>query len=229
MKKVQEIIRPFLAIIIGALMLLYYLNYLQLREMGLVIGIMGVTFAAYYLAIGILEVVLGDKIPAIGRKVLTSISLSLIPFLLFLYSLFIMINNHDALGPTGWTLAILKMVAALAFIVMLMLSMFSKNKLAGRLGFLFAAIFVLALLADILFDFAGVPNALGNLDIIMTVIYILFVSMLMNALSKREEERGQEPAPAPAPAEQPKVEEPVEEQPAEEQPEEAPAEEPKEE
>ena len=228
MKKVQEIIRPFLAIIIGALMLLYYLNYLQLREMGLAIGIMGVTFAAYYLAIGILEVVLGDKLPAMARKVLSSIALSLIPLLLFFYSLFIMIQNHDALGPTGWTLAILKMVAALAFIVLLFISMFSRNKLAGRLGFLFAAIFVLALLADTLFDFAGVPNALGNLDIIMTVIYILFVSMLMNALSKREEERGQEPAPAPAPVEQPK-EEPAEQPAEEQQPEEAPEEEPKEE
>ena len=218
MKKVQEIIRPFIAIIIGALLLLYYLNYLRLSEMGLAIGIMGVTFAVYYLAFGILEVVLGDKIPAIGRKVLTSIGLSLIPLLLFFFSLLIMINNDGVLGPTGWTLAILKMIAALAFIVLLFISMFSKNKLAGRLGFLFAAIFVLALLADTLFDSAGVPCALGELDIIMTVIYILFVSMLMNALTKREEERSQESATVPAPAEQPAEEAPVEEAPAEEEP-----------
>ena len=48
-------------------------------------------------------------------------------------------------------------------------------------------IFVLVMLLNIVFDFAGNPIVLGNINIIGTVIYALFTVMLMNALAKKPE------------------------------------------
>ena len=61
MKKLQDIIRPFLAIILGALLFLVYLNYLQLQGATLAVGIIAVIFSAFYVALGILNIVLGNK------------------------------------------------------------------------------------------------------------------------------------------------------------------------
>ena len=70
MKKVSELIKPYITIIFGALLLLIYLNYLSFKEMALAIGIIAVVIASFSLVGGILFVVMGDKMNDTLKKYL---------------------------------------------------------------------------------------------------------------------------------------------------------------
>ena len=213
MKKVFEFIKPFLAIILGALMFLYFLNWLGYREGALAIGIIAVIFSSYYMALGILGVVLGDKLGKI-KKVLDIVAIGLFPLFMFVYFLIITISMAEYYGPNGWVLAITSMVGCLGMLVMYLLASLAENSAMKKLVSLFAAIFVLVLLLNILFDVQGNPNVLGNIDIILFVIYIIYSSMLFVSVAALSEKKA-EAAPA---EEEPKEETPVEEKPAEEEP-----------
>ena len=233
MKKLQDIIRPFLAIILGALLFLVYLNYLQaqLPEQAtmLAIGIVAVIFAAFYVAIGILNIVLGFKIQGTVKKVLDVCCVAMFPVLMFVSFLITAISSAQLFGPTSWVILIVMLFASIFLALMYGLAAFAPNKVLKRVSSLFGSFFVLALLLDILFDvITGFPNAIGDISMVHFAIYFIYVSMLLNSLGALEE--GQAAEPAPAQEEESAQEEPVqeEEQPAEEPAEEA-SEEPKEE
>ena len=190
MKKIGEFIKPFIAIIIGALLFLVYLNYLSFRGATLAIGIIGVAVSVYYLAIGILGVVLGDKFSKPVKRIFDLVSVILFPTFMFVVFLivFIIAVQGSALLPTGWVIAIASIVGALLMVVAYLLAFFIKNKVLARLSFLFSAIFVLALLLDILFV-NGAPIVLGNISILNTVIYLVYTFMLFNSFPKVEEKK----------------------------------------
>ena len=190
MKKIGELIKPFISIIFGALLFLVYLNYLSLSGSGLAIGIIGVTISVYYLAIGILGIVLGDKFSKPVKRIFDLVSAVLFPTFMFVVFLLVLINaaQAGALLPTGWVIAIASIAGALLMVVAYLLAFFIKNKVFARLAFLFAAIFVLALLLDILFV-NGAPIVLGNISILNTVIYLVYTFMLFNSFSKAEEKK----------------------------------------
>lgn len=228
MKKLQDIIRPFLAIILGALMFLVYLNYLQaqLPEQAtmLAIGIVAVIFAASYVVIGILNTVLGFKIQGTVKKVLDVCCVAMFPILMFVSFLIIAINSAQLFGPTSWVILIVMLFASIFLALMYGLAAFAPNKVLKRVASLFGSFFVLALLLDVLFDvITGFPNAIGDISMVHFAIYFIYVSMLLNSLGALEE------GPAAQPVEAPKEE--AQEEPAqvEEKPAEEPAEEPKEE
>lgn len=183
MKKIREILKPFIAIIFGALILLFYLNWLSGSGATLALGIIAIIMASYYLAAGILGLVLGDKLPKGLRKAFDIISISFFPTFMFVYFLMVTINGRDALGPNGWVIAILSMIACIAFVTAFIISSFVKNAIMKRFALLFAAIFVLALLLNLLFDSLGNPIVLGNFNIIACVIYVLYTNMLFSSLS----------------------------------------------
>ena len=155
MKKVQELIKPILLIIFGAILFLYYLNWLQNREGALALGIIGVVFGAYYLAAGILDVVLGNKLPKGLKFVFEILNVCLFAVLMFTQFLIITIYNYDYMGPTAWTIKILSMIAALGLVAFYIIAKVTNKALLCRLGFLFGAVFSLALLLDILFTEGG--------------------------------------------------------------------------
>ena len=55
MNKVIELIKPYLSIVFGFLLFLYYFNYLQYSGILLAIGIIAVFISLYYLVHGILN------------------------------------------------------------------------------------------------------------------------------------------------------------------------------
>ena len=124
MKKVQEIIKPYLLIIFGALLLLYYLNDLDNTGATLAIGIIGVIVAAFYLTMGILNVLLGDKLPQSLKKVFDITAAALFPLFIFSYYLIAIIKWNDLFGPNGWIITILSLVGSLAAAVLLIISNF---------------------------------------------------------------------------------------------------------
>ncbi len=179
MKKVQEIIKPYLLIILGALLLLYYLNDLDNTGATLAIGITGVIVAALYLTMGILNVLLGDKLPQSLKKVFDISSVALFPLFIFSYYLIAIVKWNDLFGPNGWIITILSLVGSLAAAVLLIISNFINGNAVKKLTTLFAMIFVLILIIDLLFSIAGNSIVLGNLDVLLLVIYVTYTNVLI--------------------------------------------------
>ena len=190
MKRIGDFLKPNILIIFGALLLLYFLNYLSLNGTGLAIGIFAVVLSAYYLAIGILGIFVGNKFSPQLKKIFEVISVSLFGIFMFVFFLLTTINGakiDGLMGPTAWTIQILSMVAALAMVIIYILARLTNKDVLMRFAFLFSAIFVLALLLNILFDISGASTVLGNVDILLVAIYAIFTFYLFNTLSNKEE------------------------------------------
>lgn len=212
MKKVTEIIKPMLLIIFGALLLLLFMNYLtaNIPAMYLVLGILGVTFAGYYIVAGILNIVLGDKLNKNLRMVFDILNVCLYATLFFYQLIVVVVANADGgMTPTAWIIKILSMVAALGLIGLYIMSKFVKQPIVERLAYLFAGIFALALLLDIVFQDDGMPEAIGNVAMVILALYGMFISIMFSALPKPgqvEEPQQVEEQPEEEPQEQPSEE-----------------------
>lgn len=179
MKRIQEAIKPYLLIIFGALLLLYYLNDLDGNGATFAIGLIAVIVAAYYLTIGLLDVLLGNKLPQGLKKVFEISSVALFPLFTFSYYLIALIKWNGVFGPNGWIIDILSMVGSLAAATLLIISNFIKVNMVKKLTTLFAMIYILILIIDLLFSIAGNSIVLGNLDLLLTVIYVMYVNILI--------------------------------------------------
>ena len=197
MKKVYEIVKPFLLIILGALMLLCYLNLLQGQGATLALGIIALVVSVFYLAYGVVGIILGDKLPAGLKKALDITVICVFPVFMFTYYLVTLISLRQAevnIGPAGWIISILGMVAALGIVGVYAAASFVKNKFLARLAQLFALAFVLSLLLNLLFDFAGNPNVLGNVNLVELLIYVSYSALLFSAataLTNKSEEKAE--------------------------------------
>ena len=180
MKKIGDFLKPNILIIFGALLLLNFLNYLSLNGAGLAIGIFAVVLSAYYLAVGILGILIGNKFSPQLKKIFEVLSVSLFGVFMFIYFLLTTINGaqiNGLMGPTAWTVQILSMAAALGFVVVYIIARLVNKDALMRFAYLFSAIFTLALLLNILFDISGNSRVLGNVDILLvqeSVLALLF-------------------------------------------------------
>ena len=191
MKKIQEIIKPLILVIFGALLLLFYMNFINADYAEnipgyLALGIIGVTFAAYYIAVGVLNVLIGSKFNQKLRLVFDLLNISLFAAVMFTQFLVRFIYTYQQKGPTGWVIGILSMAAAIALIVIYILAKLMNKPLLNRLSFLFAAIFTLALLLDVLFDNQGYVATIGEISLVILAIYGLYADVLFASLPKAE-------------------------------------------
>lgn len=189
MKKVIEIVKPLSAILFGALFFLEYFNYLALKEGALAIGIIATIFSVYYLFVGILTFILGEKMSAGLRKIFDIISICLFPLFIFVYYLLVTIYSADAIGPAGWIIMTLSIAGSITSAIICALARAIKNSTLKKLGFLFAAIFVTVLLMNLVFMPDGTPEVFGGVQIVELAVDILFASMLFACLSKEEKEK----------------------------------------
>ena len=211
MKRLHEILKPFLAIILGALLLLRYLNWLQADGLWLATGIIAMVLAAFYLGVGVVGFTLNNKLPGSAKKVFEVGAVVAFPLFMFVYFLFVTIRLADNLGPNGWFLAILKMIACVAFAAVYCVGAFVKNRHLNKFSLLLAAVFVLALLLEVLFDAFGDPVGLGAIIIVEVVIFFLYGNILFNSLpvkdfANKQEEPEAEPEEEEAPAEEEQAE-----------------------
>ena len=220
MKRISEIVKPFISIIFGALLLLLYLNWLQYSGTFLAAGIIAIVFAAYYIGIGVTLVLAGDKLSAQAKKVVSAVSVSLFPLLMFLIFLFTVIASTKYMGPTAWVIAIISLVASIGLAVSYPLALAIKEKVLFKIASLFAAVFLLALLLNVLFDASGNPIGLGAVNILEVVIYGAYVFLLLNSIPRELPAAEAPKAEEPAPEEEVKEEAPEAEEKPEEKPEE---------
>lgn len=206
MKKIADFLKPNILIVFGALLFLYYLNWTSYEEGLLALGIIAIIFSIYYLGIGILGVVIGDKFSPILKKVFDIISISLFVLFIFVYTLIFTINYAEAemMGPTSWVIRIVTFIVVWSVLPVFIVSKFIDKPIFARLTYLLAAVFALVLLLDILFSFEGTANPLGAIDLLKTVIYGAFVFYLFSSLKKADdapqqvEEQKEEPQEEPA-------------------------------
>ena len=217
MKKIKELIKPFIFIIFGALLFLFFFNYLGVGGAILAIGIVATVLAVYFLVVGILSVVLGDKLGK-AKGILNLVGVATFPLFMGVVFLLDLIgkaqDDYTYLGPSGWTIAILSVAAAFALGVMLFIAYFVKSKGFHRVTFLFGAIFVLALLLDILVQDGFAVN-LGSIIVLQVVLYACYTSMLFEVLSSFKENKEPKKVEEPKEEEKPAEEEPKEEAQAE--------------
>ena len=194
MKKFYEKVKPFFLVILGALILLTYLPCIRGEGSVLALGIISIVVAAFYVGYGIVVLLIGDKIPALVKKILDIVVVGLFPAFVFTGILMDTISLYENYTPTGWIIAILGMIAALGIVVVYAVAAFVKNNILSKLVSIFALTFVLALLMNVLFDAIGLPVVLGNITIVVLVIYAVYTAILFSAIGGLESgEQSKEP------------------------------------
>lgn len=188
MKKIKDLIKPYLSLIFGVLFFLLYLNWLRADGKAFAIGLVAVIISSYYLCAGVLGIVLGDKMPVGLKKVLNILSASLFPTFMFVFYLLMVIENSDFMGPTAWVIYPLCMGASLLMVVFYVISRFEKSTVIVSLTGLFAAIFTVALVTDLLFDAQGNQNTFGDIGMVSLLVYSIFAILLFNSLAKEKGE-----------------------------------------
>ena len=192
MNKVIELIKPYLSIVFGFLLFLYYFNYLQYSGILLAIGIIAVFISLYYLVHGILNLFLNDKIKG-GKDILNLVSLSLFPLFIFFHLIVLIVNNSNIFGPTSWVIVIFGLLTSLAFPIFAIIAHFVKNKTLSKLSYLFNFLFFLGLLLSIFFNMSGNAIRLGDLDFIYTLIILCFFFLSVEVLVEKPMEKSEKP------------------------------------
>ena len=185
MKKISEIIKPFLSIIFGALLLLIYVNWLSSDDGGtLFLGIFGVILSVYYLTYGIMDIIIGDKLP---KKIFNIFTISLYPIFMFIMILIGMINLVDYMGPTAWIISILSLIGTIAFVLIFIINTFIEHNSLRLLTTLFGGIFILVIIVNMLFDQLGNVVTLGNLPVVSLLASLSYVGIVLNVLFAKGE------------------------------------------
>lgn len=182
MKRISDLLKPFLSVIFGALLFLVYFNFLALNGWALALGITAVALAVYYVIIGLLGSCLGDKFNNKTKETLEAIGVAAYPIFSATFSLISLIMNNEYLGPMGWTISIFTVAAGLCFGICYIVAHFGKAHLFIRGSFLFASLFILSMLLNVLIDGNGYPATLGSIVMLVVVLYVVFTGMLVNAL-----------------------------------------------
>lgn len=182
MKQYSPILKAFLPIVIGAFMLLLYMNLLGGQGAQLALGIIGIIIAAYYLVSGILLALASDS----NLKIMLQRgNIVALPTFLFVHFLIILIQTANALGPTGWVISIFSLVAAIGFAFLAFFSWFAKSEPVNKLVNLLGALFLLSLVLTLFFDYDGTPATLGDIVLPSVVIYGLYGVMLFTSNEKK--------------------------------------------
>ena len=198
MKRISDLLKPFLAVIFGALLFLCHFNWLSAKGEGLALGIIAVVLALYFVVVGLLGTALGDKFPKKVKEVLNTCGVASYPLFLGVYFiLYLVITGRESLpiGPMGWTIAIFSIAACIGLGVLFLVAFFSKKHIFIRITFLFSCLFVLVLLLDVLLT-DGNPEKLGNVEILKVILYGVFSGMLFNELKVLQEEYKKAPKAA---------------------------------
>ena len=228
MKKAFSFLKSNILLFIGALLFLLFLNYLVAGGATLAVGIIGILTAAYYITIGLLGIFIGDKLNALTRKIFEIVAVCLFAFLMFMTSIVSLVTMIQrttdpqfpaTYGPTGWFVEIFALLTSLALLGFYPFARLFKAPALKKLGYLFAALFALGLLLNMLFDVQGFAINLGNIPFVYLALDLLFLFYLFETLGEAKEEpkaieqkkpakeekkeKAKEPAPEEVPAEEP--------------------------
>ena len=185
------LIKPFLALVLGILMLLYYLNYY--------IG-SGVTGS--YLALGIIGLVIGSwlifaavigiawpRMPVGLKKVFDIVSISSFAGFMFVDFLMEVINTYQAMGASSWIIYVLGMVASSGLCAVYIISRFVRGDAMSKVASIFGLVFVLALISRLLFPASAQgPVSIDDIPLVPVLMYVIYCFLLFKSLAKEKAE-----------------------------------------
>ena len=183
MKKIRELLKPFLEIIFGAIVFFSYSLCLYGAGGTLALGIIATVIAAYFLTIGILKIVLGERFSKRTKRILLISGLSAFACFITAASIIAMVNG--GLQVNGWIILIAMTVSSFAFGLFLILSEFANSKFISRLAQLFGAVFVLTLFLCVLIPpTSPVPAKIGDISILEVGLYVAYAIMAFEAMGE---------------------------------------------
>ena len=170
----------------GALLFIYFLNFLSYSGAVLGIGISAVVIAVFYLTIGVTFALTGDRISLKAQKVYRL--LSVVMFAVFMFLNFVLTTTiwSGRMGATAWTIKIVSIAVSLAFAIFYVVAQCTDEPMMQRLARLLSFAFVVSLVFDLLFDVTGSGKTLGDIDVLLVVIYGVYTFYLFNSLEKIE-------------------------------------------
>ena len=202
MKKLVDLIKPYVSIVLGALLVLLYMSYFSYKGAALALGIIGFIVGILYIGLGVVEAFVAKKLDKSARAALDVAEMCLFPLFMFVYILIMMINLKDNMVATGWVIAIYSLIASLGFMGIYAMSKFVRNPMLVKMRVVVAVAFGLVLLLGILFDVTGAPTALGDVGLVLLIMYALFGYMMFLALIQPEDPVMEEPKQVEAPKEE---------------------------
>ncbi len=185
MSKLSSIGKQYFLVVFGILLFLFYLNGLGNNNGYIIaIAILGVLVAAYYIANGLLAVLLPGKLPERLKNIFAVVDVIAYPAFFFVTTLLAVIVSYDIMGPTGWIIAVISMVSSLGYATCYALRKFLNLEKIGLITNILGGLFLLSLLLNVLFEMNGNPVSLGNLNIIVIITYAVYVFILYLVYTK---------------------------------------------
>lgn len=184
MKKLTDYLKTNILIILGALLLIKYLDFLSYKGLSFALGIIALVLATYYIIVGIAIAIRGSKFSAQTLKLCEMLSVSLFSLFIFLYFLFTTINTAKIMGVSNWIINVLSMVVSLVFAFSYVAHKLANKSNLIRFISLFALLFILALLLDVIIKAVGI---LGNIDILLVAIYLSYSFYLFSFIEKKDD------------------------------------------
>ena len=185
MKKIRELLKPFLEIIFGAIVFFTFSGFLQTTGGYLALGIIAVVVAAYFIVVGILTIVLGEKLSKKCRHLLKVSGITAFAWLITAEFIILLVAFAEVgdFPVNGWIIYILTIASSFGFGLLLLLAQFADSKFINRLAQLFGAVFVLSLLLNVLIP-SGVPVSLGGIVILQVVLYVAYAIMAFESMGE---------------------------------------------
>lgn len=185
------------ALVLGAIMILYSLAFLSLGGNALVIGIFGLLFGIAYALVFVFSILnLANKNLDLVKG---CILVAAFPLFSFVYYLIIVIQASNALTITNWIILILILIAALASATLGIIFLIMNNSKIKRIANLAIISLVALLIILLVFPIGGVAAAIGDLslvDILFIICYFLvskpFMELNGNEENKEKEEKVEE-------------------------------------
>lgn len=187
MKKNCSLLNSALSIILGTFLFLIYVNYLKADGINLLLGIFCSLAGLYYLVYGFITLIFKDKMKPVANKVLEIFAVVLVPLMLFLIVVININHMSDYIELNAWFIIIFTLIESLLFMVVYIVEKVANKVVNDKITKTLALIFILFSFIDLIFNYDGTVNSIGNIGLTRIVIYVTYAVLLVNLVVKKKD------------------------------------------
>ena len=184
MKKIIDVIKPFISIVFGALIILLYLNDISAGGVASARSVFAFLVGSYFIVVGLLGLICPLQIGERVLRLLNAIGVSVFASFFFMITVLNIADFNDMYGVNGWIIADFQLSAAIGFAVLFLITLFVKNGVLCRICNLFGMLFLLALLLELLFTPVGNPATINDFPIVKLVVNLSFAYIYLAVLKE---------------------------------------------
>ena len=187
MKKNCSLLNSALSIILGTFLFLIYVNYLKADGINLLLGIFCSLAGLYYFVYGVITLIFKDKMKPVANKVLEIFAVVLVPLMLFLIVVININHMSDYIELNAWFIIIFTLIESLLFMVVYIVEKVANKVVNDKITKTLALIFILFSFIDLIFNYNGTVNSIGNIGLTRIVIYVTYAVLLVNLVVKKKD------------------------------------------